>query len=92
MGEGIEQSENDIALYVEWEERRDRWMSNGGCGTAYGRYRKADRNKTHGKTIKVGEEMNCLRCGRRFVKKAAKQRFCSDKCRIRYHNKRTSYY
>lgn len=87
MSEGIEQSENDITLYVEWDERQ----GNRGC-TGLGRYRKRDTHKSHGKSVKIGEEMKCLRCNHRFIKKSAKQRFCSDKCRIRHHNKRTVYY
>lgn len=87
MSEGIEQSENDIDLYVEWEEIR---CCSG--GTTYGRYRRDDSKKSHGKSIKVGEEMRCLHCSKKFVKKAIKQSFCSDKCRTRYHNKRTVYY
>lgn len=87
MGEGIEQSENDITLYVEWDERQNKFHNFG-----YKRYRKADKHKTHGREVKIGEEMRCLRCSKKFVKKAIKQRFCSDKCRTRYHNKRTVYY
>lgn len=86
MSEGVEQSENDIDLYVEWEERKS-FIDKG----FYGRYRITDSQKGYGKNVKIGEKMHCLRCGKTIVKKSAKQRFCSDKCRTRYHNKRTIY-
>lgn len=41
---------------------------------------------------KMGEELRCPMCGRRFVKKSYQQIFCTKDCKITYHNKRQVWY
>lgn len=40
---------------------------------------------------KKDSQCNCPICKKMFIKKSYQQRFCSDKCRIKYHNKRKVY-
>lgn len=40
---------------------------------------------------KVGENTYCACCHKTFIKKTYQQKFCSDKCRVRYHNRRFTY-
>ena len=37
---------------------------------------------------KVGEDIKCANCGKTFKKQTYQQKFCSDKCRVKYHNRR----
>lgn len=41
---------------------------------------------------KMGEELQCPICGKRFVKKSYQQKFCTKGCKIKYHNKRQVWY
>ncbi len=41
---------------------------------------------------KMGEELRCPMCGKRFVKKSYQQKFCTKVCKINYHNKRQVWY
>lgn len=36
-------------------------------------------------------QCTCPMCKKTFTKKSYQQKFCSDKCRIKYHNKRKVY-
>lgn len=40
------------------------------------------------KSAKVGEEIICPICGKRFIKKSYQQAFCSTECKDRYWNKK----
>lgn len=40
---------------------------------------------------KKDSQCSCPMCKSVFIKKSYQQRFCSDKCRIKYHNKRKVY-
>lgn len=40
----------------------------------------------------VGNELKCPICGKRFVKKSYQQKFCSNDCKVKYHNKRQVWY
>ena len=40
---------------------------------------------------KVGKNTYCACCHKAFIKKTYQQKFCSDKCRVRYHNRRFTY-
>ena len=53
--------------------------------------KKIEDKKKSAEATKVGNECKCPICGRNFVKKSYQQKFCSDKCRIKYHNKRKIY-
>lgn len=41
---------------------------------------------------KMGEQLQCPMCGKRFVKKSYQQKFCTNDCKVRYHNKRQIWY
>ncbi|MCX4279337.1 hypothetical protein [Muribaculum sp.] len=41
---------------------------------------------------KMGEELRCPMCGRKFVKKSYQQKFCTNNCKVKYHNKRQVWY
>lgn len=41
---------------------------------------------------KVGESCRCPICHKVFIKRSYQQRFCGNRCRIKYHNKRQFYY
>ena len=40
------------------------------------------------KNAKVGETITCANCGKKMVKKTYQQKFCCDRCKIKYHNRR----
>lgn len=39
----------------------------------------------------VGRECQCPMCNNKFIKKSYQNKFCSDYCRTKYHNKRKIY-
>lgn len=41
---------------------------------------------------KIGAELKCPVCGRGFVKRSYQQKFCTNDCKVRYHNKRQVWY
>lgn len=43
-------------------------------------------------SAKMGEELRCPMCGKRFIKKSYQQKFCTKGCKITYHNKRQVWY
>ena len=53
--------------------------------------KKIETKKKSAEETHVGNECTCAICGRKFIKKSYQQKFCSDKCRIKYHNKRKIY-
>lgn len=53
--------------------------------------KKTEDKKSVNEKSSVGEPCICPICGRTFIKKSYQQKFCGDKCRIKYHNKRKVY-
>lgn len=41
---------------------------------------------------KKGETLRCPMCGKTFEKRSYQQKFCSNDCKVRYHNKRQVWY
>lgn len=41
---------------------------------------------------KTGESLQCPMCGKRFTKKSYQQKFCTNDCKVKYHNKRQIWY
>lgn len=41
---------------------------------------------------KIGAELKCPVCGRGFVKRSYQQKFCTNDCKVKYHNKRQVWY
>ena len=52
----------------------------------YTEYRKSANEKSS-----IGDSCVCPICKHTFIKKSYQQKFCGDKCRIKYHNKRKVY-
>lgn len=48
--------------------------------------------KKRNEKAKVGEMCRCPMCGKKFSKKVYQQKFCCNKCKVKYHNKRQVYY
>lgn len=53
--------------------------------------KKIEHRKNVAELTEVGNKCRCTMCGKFFEKKSYQQKFCSDKCRIKYHNKRKIY-
>lgn len=53
--------------------------------------KKIEHRKSVAESTEVGNKCRCTMCGKFFEKKSYQQKFCSDKCRIKYHNKRKLY-
>lgn len=41
---------------------------------------------------KKGETLRCPMCGKVFIKKSYQQKFCTNDCKVKYHNKRQVWY
>ena len=52
----------------------------------YTEYKKSANEKSS-----IGDSCVCPICNHTFIKKSYQQKFCGDKCRIKYHNKRKVY-
>lgn len=48
--------------------------------------------KARNEAAKVGSVCHCPICGKKFIKQSYQQKFCSNRCKVKYHNKRQVYY
>ena len=53
--------------------------------------KKIEYRKSVAESTTVGNKCRCTMCGKFFEKKSYQQKFCSDRCRLKYHNKRKIY-
>lgn len=53
--------------------------------------KKTEDKKLINEKSSIGDSCICPICGKTFIKKSYQQKFCGDKCRVKYHNKRKVY-
>lgn len=57
-----------------------------------GLYPMIEELRTANKDAKIGAVIKCPMCGKIFTKKSYQQKFCSNGCKVKYHNKRQVWY
>ena len=85
-----------MGYYQEVDEAKDNYgvydTHSSSCDSNWGQRTSLPTSKKsayiQAKRGKVGESIKCANCGHFFTKETYQQKFCCDRCRVRYHNRR----